>query len=190
MNTKKYLSYHMDFSNVYTGKLDKYGGLPTHLPPVWPTEERWGDRLTFLCQLYCDDLKLSLPNTLCLQIYQLVIDGEEGSDPCIIQVPLGAKLNTQKEGISHPYIQEGDIIFEEVWEEVNEQSVQDEFESENGIYLLKNKLKGWFNIGEITTDKFLGLIMDGNVFSPFNWGCGYNLVIYLDKGGKVVWDFI
>ena len=40
MEKNEYLAYYMEFDNKYTGKLNKYGGLPTHLPPQWPMDER------------------------------------------------------------------------------------------------------------------------------------------------------
>lgn len=33
-----------------------------------------------------------------------------------------------------------------------------------------------------------GPIPDGGMF-PFNWGCGYEPVFYLDESGAVAWDF-
>ena len=57
---KTYKSYRMYFCNEYTGKLNKFGGLPTHLPPEWPKHQYGKDKLTFLCQLYCDAEKLAI----------------------------------------------------------------------------------------------------------------------------------
>lgn len=191
---KVYQSYHMYFSREYTGKLDKYGGLPTHLPSIWPKDEA-GDGLTFLCQIYCDGVKLAIPDTLCLQVYQWVENGEEGSDPIIVQVPIGAKENIRNEGICHPRLQEGDILFNEVLEEIIEERASKTLKDEKGVFLWDSKLRGWFCENAVTPDCFLGLIRDGDDYlpldgnAPFNWGCGYNLVFYLDKSGKVVWDF-
>lgn len=191
---KNYKSYHMNFCDGYTGQLNKFGGLPTHLPPVWP-EDEYGDKLTFLCQIYCDGVKFAIEDTLCIQLYQWVKNGEEGSDPIIVQVPVGAGENLHGEGLSHPELQEGDIMFEEMTEEVEEEHAKAVLEDEKGIYLWDSKLRGWFHEDAITPDNFLGMIRDGNGHipvkgsSPFNWGCGYNLVFYLDKSGNVGWDF-
>ena len=71
-------SYHMIFKNGYSGSLNKCGGLPTHLPEVWPQID--GTDLAFLFQLYCDGEKLNIPNTLCIQGYQLFEEGDYNSD--------------------------------------------------------------------------------------------------------------
>ena len=194
IGVKTYKSYRMYFCNEYTGQLNKFGGLPTHLPPVWP---QYGeDDLTFLCQLYCDTEKLAIENTLCIQLYQWVgADGEDGCDIMVVMVPVGAKENLQGEGLSHPCLQEGDITFEEVLEEVVEEHADSTLEDEKGLYLWDSKLKGWFREDNITPDNFLCMIQDGDEHipikgsSPFFWGCGYNLVFYLNKEGKVAWDF-
>ena len=191
---KIYKSYRMYFCNEYTGQLNKFGGVPTHLPPTWPKDES-GDELTFLCQLYCDGEKLTVENTLCIQLYQWVKNGEEGSDPIIVPVSIGARENLHGEGLRHPKLQEGDIKFEEVMEEVVEKHANATLEDENGLYLWYSKLKGWFNEDDITSDNFLGMINDGagctpiKGSSPFNWGCGYKLVFYLNEAGNVAWDF-
>lgn len=192
MRVETYKSYRMRFCNEYTGELNKFGGLPTHLPPVWPKDEA-GTKLTFLCQLYCDGVKLAIEDTLCIQVYQWVVNGDEGSDPIVVQVPIGAKENLRGEGISHPYLQEGDIIFEEVTEDVVEEHADVALEDEKGIFLCNSKLKGWYREDNITPDNFLGMISDGDGpipikgSSPFNWGCQYELVFYLDEFGKVAW---
>lgn len=190
---RKYTSYRMYFCSEYTGLLNKFGGLPTHLPPVWPRDE-YGKELTFLCQLYCDGEKLAIENTLCIQIYQWVANGEEGSDPIIILIPIGAAENLHGEGLSHPELQEGDIRFEEMTEEATEEHAIATLEDNNGLHLWYSKLKGWFREDAVTPDRFLGMISDGdghipvNGSSPFNWGCGYHLVFYLTESGDIAWD--
>ena len=49
-------SYHMVFKNGYFGSINKCGGLPTHLPEIWPQID--GADLAFLFQLYCDGEKI------------------------------------------------------------------------------------------------------------------------------------
>ena len=51
-------SYHMVFKNGYFGSINKCGGLPTHLPEIWPQID--GADLAFLFQLYCDGEKLNI----------------------------------------------------------------------------------------------------------------------------------
>lgn len=193
---KTYKSYRMYFCNEYTGQLNKFGGLPAHLPPVWPKDQYGENELTFLCQLYCDGEKLAVENTLCIHLYQWVdANGKEGADPIVVTIPVGARANLQGEGVRHPGLREGDITFEEVLEEVTEEHAASALEDEKGLYLWDSKLKGWFCEGDITPDNFLGMVSDGDEHtpvkgsSPFNWGCGYHLVFYLDEDGKVAWNF-
>lgn len=93
-------SYHMVFKNGYFGSINKCGGLPTHLPEIWPQID--GADLAFLFQLYCDGEKLNIPNTLCIQGYQLFENGDYNSDIVVIQLPLDAKENIQQVGLSCP----------------------------------------------------------------------------------------
>lgn len=187
MSKQKYLAYYMEFDSKYTRNLNKYGGLPTHLPSNFPIVDEYGHEMTFLCQFYCDGKILSIPDTLCIQIYQLFMDGCEASDPVIIQVPLGAKKNTEELGIADVYLGEGDINFKEVWEEITKESAG-ELEDKNGVFLQASKLGGWCPVAEIRDKKFLGLIGDGDAFSPFNWG-GVDLFMFLNEADQVKWDF-
>lgn len=186
MDSKKYLAHYMEFSNKYTGKLNKYGGFPTHLPPQWPEDDVFGE-WTFLCQFYCDGKLLSIPDTLCIQIYQLIDDDMASSDPVVVQVPFGAKENTKRCGISANKIPEGDILFSEVVEEITEKN-NIELEDKNGVFLQASKFGGWCPADEIRDKKFLGMISDGDAFSPFNWG-GVDLFMFLDEENQVKWDF-
>lgn len=186
MDSQKYLGHYMEISNKYTGKLNKYGGLPTHLPPQWSRNEKFGE-WAFLCQFYCDGKMLSIPNTLCIQIYQLIINDMESSDPMVVQVPLGAKENAERCGVSANRIQEGDILLREIVEEITEESDK-KLEDRNGVFLQASKLGGWCPVNEIRDKKFLGLIGDGNVFSPFNWG-GVDLFMFLNEVNQVEWEF-
>ena len=199
---EKYKSYRMYFCDEYTGQLNKFGGLPTHLPPTWPKDTSGEDDLAFLCQLYCDGIKLEIKNVLCIQIYQWVdSNGDEGGDPVVVAVPIGAGENLNKEGIHHPMLPEGDIRFEEVVEEVVEEHARNTLAYEKGLFLWESKLKGWFREAPILPGKdavtpanFLGTIADGDRHipfhgcSPFNWGCGYHLVFYINKSGQLDWD--
>lgn len=190
MENQHYLSYYMEFDNKYTGNLNKYGGLPTHLPTQWPIVDKYGDEMTFICQLYCDYKILSIPNTLCIQVYQLIMNGVEASSPIIVQVPIGAKENVNKIGLCSENLPEGDINFKEVEEEIPPNF--DEFIDQNGIYLLSSKLGGYCPIEEVKQDVFLGTIHDGEggIYSPFSWGSGYSLVVYLNEDNQVIGEMI
>lgn len=84
-------------------KLDKIGGLPTHKPveyPIYPTGKKAG----FLMQIYYDEMKFPIKkDILCWQFYQ---HPEEGGIDFIVEVPLDAELNVDKEGCISKGIQE------------------------------------------------------------------------------------
>ena len=193
---KLYPAYYMTFDKKYTGNRNKYGGLPTHLPPEYPTDERFG-QMTFLCQIYCDEKMLKIPDTLCLQVYQLFINGMEASDPIVVQVPLGAAENTDQIGLSCSYLPEGDILFRETTDEITKESI-DQLIDTKGNHLTMPKLGGWSIDDERDQSRFLGQIHDGDYetgpngavwnISPFNWGCGSILMMYLNDEGKVEWN--
>ena len=151
------------------------------------SKEQFGE-WTFLCQFYCDGKMLSIPNTLCVQIYQLMINDKESSESIVVQVPLGAKENTENYGVSAAKIPEGDILFKEVVEEITEKSDL-ELEDKNGVFLQESKLGGWCPVAEEMGDrKFLGIVGDGNAFSPFNWG-GVDLFMFLNESNQVDCEF-
>ena len=80
--------------------MNRCGGLPTHLPAQWPQID--GEDLSFLFQIYCDGKMLDIPNTLCIQGYQLIKDGDGLSDIVVVQLPLDAKENTENAGVAFP----------------------------------------------------------------------------------------
>lgn len=140
-------SYHMIFKNGYSGSLNKCGGLPTHLPEVWPQID--GTDLSFLFQLYCDEEKLNIPDTLCIQGYQLFEEGDYNSDIVVIQLPPNAKENIQQIGLSCPISPDyagGDIEFEIV-EETNI------FEENEKMVLMSLRLNYWVGIQKMTLKK-------------------------------------
>ena len=149
----------MIFKNGYSGSLNKCGGLPTHLPEVWPQID--GTDLSFLFQLYCDEEKLNIPNTLCIQGYQLFEEGDYNSDIVVIQLPPNAKENIQQ-------------IFEE-----NEK---------NGIDVFASKLLGWHSENDFEEgNAFLGWLRDE---SPFVIGANCHCCLLVNAKGEVVTKFL
>ena len=179
-------SYHMIFKNGYSGSLNKCGVLPTHLPEVWPQID--GTDLAFLFQLYCDGEKLNIPNTLCIQGYQLFEEGDYNSDIVVVQLPLNAKENIQQIGLSCPISPDysgGDIEFEVVEEQDNYNLDDlDEFNQWEKMRVLCSKLLGWCEKEIIPSNwVFLGWLADE---APLVIGGGYNLCLFLTPEGKVV----
>ena len=177
-------SYHMIFKNGYSGSLNKCGGLPTHLPEVWPQID--GTDLSFLFQLYCDEEKLNIPNTLCIQGYQLFEEGDYNSDIVVIQLPPNAKENIQQIGLSCPISPDyagGDIEFEIV-EETN---IFEENEK-NGIDVFASKLLGWHSENDLAEgNAFLGWLRDE---SPFVIGANCHCCLLVNAKGEVVTKFL
>lgn len=94
-------AWYMCFSAGGDNDVDKIGGLPTHLPEVFPVCNSTGEELAFIAQIYCTNERLAVPNTLCVQLYQ---DLEDDPLPVAIRLPLGAKANSENVGCVHPDI--------------------------------------------------------------------------------------
>ncbi len=100
--------YHQVFKRL-ENCLDKIGGLPTHKPEVFPICESTGEQLAFIAQIYCTPDRLIIPNTLCVQLYQEVIDEPA---PVAIRLPIDAQENLNNLGCIHPYIRQLRIDWE------------------------------------------------------------------------------
>ena len=97
-------AFYMQFVNGHFGSLDRTGGLPTHLPPEFPLCPS-GKVMAFLAQFYCTDERLTLPGTLCIQLYQDVdVDMGGGPWPVAVSVPVVAKPNIEGLGVSQPTV--------------------------------------------------------------------------------------
>ena len=144
----------------------------------------------FIFQLYCDGEKLNIPNTLCIQGYQLFEKGDYNSDIVVIQLPLDAKENIQQVGLSCPVSPDyagGDIEFEVVEEQDNydlDDLNVDDFYRWTKMGVPCSKLLGWCEKEIIPSNcAFLGWLADED---PFVIGNGYNLCFFLTPEGKVI----
>uniref|UniRef100_UPI0004715FE7 hypothetical protein n=1 Tax=Paenibacillus ehimensis TaxID=79264 RepID=UPI0004715FE7 len=132
-----------DEKNSY---LDKIGGVPTHKPsefPIYFDDVRYG----FLMQIYCDKERFpDIEGVLCWQIYQHV---SEQDSPIIIEVPVGAELNSNNEGTSINRLKERIIYYEEGME-------PDVLEVGIGIYPEEEELKYYSSkIGGAVPEEFI-----------------------------------
>lgn len=94
--------------------LDKIGGYPTHLPPEGTYEDDY-----FLMQIYNDKgIWPYKEGVLCWQFYQ--VEDYGGYIENVIEVPVGAKLNTGNE------IQKREDLGEYVIEYKEEEEIEDE----------------------------------------------------------------
>jgi hypothetical protein len=89
--------------------LDKIGGLPTHLPENIPICKLTCEPLAFIAQFYCTKDRLSIPNTLCVQLYQEL---EDEPLPVALRVAFDARENQEQLGLAHPSIQQMRIDWE------------------------------------------------------------------------------
>ena len=94
-------AWYMRFSKGEADPLDRIGGLPSHLPKVFPTNKPIGEELAFIAQIYCTPERLSIPNTLCVHLYQAVDDDPL---PVAIRIPTDAAENRTSLGRAHPSI--------------------------------------------------------------------------------------
>ena len=108
------VAYYMRFTKGRHGAPDRFGGLPTHLPPVFPVCPGSGQEMAFLAQFYCAPPRLGLPDTLCVQLYQALDVGEGGEPaPVAVRVPLGSFTNTDNRGTPQPRVVPHDAAWEE-----------------------------------------------------------------------------
>ncbi|MFC8687121.1 hypothetical protein [Brevibacillus porteri] len=144
-------AYYMKTRKRITGDegnilLDKIGGVPTHKPsefPIYIDDVKYG----FLMQIYCDKEKFpNVEGVLCWQIYQHV---SEQDSPIIIEVPIGAELNTNNEGTPINRLEERIIYYEEGME-------PDVLEVGFGIYPEEEELKYYSSkIGGAIPEEFI-----------------------------------
>lgn len=173
------ISYHMIFEKSYSGAMNKYGGLPTHLPKKWPQIN--GCDMSFLFKLYCDQEKLVIPNTLCIQGYQLIENGDYNSDIVIVQIPLDAQRNLNNSGIAASDFKEGDIAFQKLLEyDQYDQNISNE------INIFRSKLLGWYPEKMTENGRFLGQLNDED---PFYIGANNKLCLFLDSANKITIDY-
>jgi hypothetical protein len=85
-------------SEEEAGDFDRIGGLPTYLPPKFPTSLEFGTEYCFLMQILSMD-RLGLKGWRCLQLYQSgeVDDGDDPA-PVALLVPEDAPTNDHQLG--------------------------------------------------------------------------------------------
>jgi hypothetical protein len=111
-------AYYMQFLEGHDGgRLDRLGGLPTHLPAKIPRfttyDGKEKNEFALLAQFYCTTDRLYLPDTLCIQLWQDPDVGEGGDPlPVAIRVPVTANENTERLGVIHPDVLPHEISFE------------------------------------------------------------------------------
>lgn len=166
-------AWYMSFVPGSHGALDRVGGVPTHLPPSFPTNSE-GRPLRFLAQFYCDPVRFRLEGTLCLQIYQDLADDDP--IPVIVRVPLSAELNELQLGMPAADIAPHDIEWS--YQEDPDQSDDDLVE------LASSKVGGvcYFHHALNPGERLLLFLKEEPV--GFNFGCG-ELILAIDSAGQI-----
>jgi len=168
--------------------LDKIGGYPTHLPPKGTYEEDY-----FLMQIYNDKgIWPYKEGVLCWQFYQDDKDG--GYIGNVIEVPVGAKLNTGKRIKKRRGLDEYVIEYQEV-EEIDDKEALDYFEYEDKYYdfldedfFIRSKVGGYFwekKWYEEAGYECVAIISDILCNGQLNLGTGQKTIIKNIKTGKL-----
>jgi hypothetical protein len=104
------VAYYMEFTEGHHGAPDRIGGLPTHLPEVFPKCVDTGEEMAFLSQFYSSQERFNVSGALCIQLYQcLGVDEGEDPTPIAVIVPLGASLNEADRGTPQPTVVPYDV---------------------------------------------------------------------------------
>ncbi|QDT78575.1 hypothetical protein Mal35_20240 [Gimesia maris] len=180
--TKTYL---MKFVTDLRGRLDRIGGLPSHLPDSFPVGPN-GEELAFLAQFECIAPRLEIPGIKFIQIYQDLV-----GEPWPHAVTLGhdAIENIEQVGVRHPNLSRYEIIWNEYEEPVEPydwDGVEVLSEIEEGI-LQSPKAGGFCYLDStISSDEQFLLQLPEEDLSPNNriFG-GLTLLIVLNSNGEV-----
>jgi len=130
--------------------------------------------MRFLAQFYCDPVRLPLPDTLCLQLYQC--DPEDDPWPAFVRVPLGAKENTEHLGIP----QAGVIPHDVSWEPRDD---PDEA-TDDDVDLAQSKVGGTCYFFDCLQPGERLLLQLREQPGDFNFG-GYTLVLAINQQGVI-----
>lgn len=165
------------------GPCDRVGGLPTYLPPQFPTSGEFGTEYCFLLQLVSMD-RLGLKGWRCLQLYQSgeVDDGDDPT-PMVVLLPLDAPANDRQLGRPNEAVRPGRI-------EWDVRLDPDEFPKTPGVTdeltaILTSKVGGTPPAMEPPVEgaRFLGQIAEA--LGDFNFG-GCLLTLWQTPDGQVV----
>lgn len=169
--------------------IDKIGGVPTHKPLEFPKyygDEEYG----FVMQIYCDQEKFpEFDGALCWHIYQPV---DEGDEPILVEVPIGAELNVNNEGAVIERLGEKIIYYEEGIEPDVLVIKSPPLEKEEESYY-DSKIGGAVPEEFVDSDKkFIGWINEYFTrdikFDDFNFGA--NIYLFKNEEGKLEMELI
>ncbi len=162
--------WYMEFHEGHQGAMDRLGGLPTHLPPAFPTDSAAG-QLGFVGQFYSHPERLPLGGARCIQIYQSVdIDGGGDPTPRGVLVPAHAPTNTSNQGLRHPSLSPVDIE----WRCATESESADEGADP--------KLQGHPPFPPAAGETFVGQLTEIAECPGLNFGT-FTAVFWMTKGG-------
>lgn len=178
------ISHHIHCRKWQEDSLDFIGRQPTHRPSQVPWGPEDDGYYGFFLQLWVDGVRLKVPNTLCLQFYQPMDDGDDPS-PFIVPIRPGDALNTEQ----NITLKEEYGAWSLVFEEAQEADVLPDEASQEILEYFHSKLGGhnpWQDVIE-APGVYLGQISEN--LAPMKFGLnfgGVSHVLYLDPEGNVV----
>ena len=178
-------SYLMQFVTDLKGRMDRIGGLPSHLPDSFPAGPH-GEELAFVAQFECIAPRLEIPDIKFIQVYQ-----DPVGEPWPYAVTLGhdARENIEQAGLRHPDLSRLEIVWHEYEEPVEPfdwDGVEALSEAEEGI-LQSAKAGGLCYLDStLNSDEQFLLQMPEGDLSPDNriFG-GLTLLVVLNSNGDV-----
>lgn len=153
------------------GALDRLGGLPSHLPPVFPRNPE-GRPLRFLAQFACGE-RLPLPGGY-LHLYQ--DDAEYDPLPVAVLVPASALENAGRAGEPQP----GVLPFDVTWERRDDPAEA----SDDDVELTASKAGGTCYFFDALRPGERMLLQVRQFPAGFNFG-GYTAVVAVSEGGEL-----
>lgn len=131
------IGYYMRFVEGHHGSTDFIGGVPSHLPDVYPIHSATNLPMSFIAQFHVDGIRLEIPGKSFLHLYLPPVDWDP--DPLIVLLPQNAQLNSTESGAKDKWAMEFDIA----WDIVDDpDSEPDIAEIDRYISLARSKAKG------------------------------------------------
>lgn len=107
-------TYMMKLVDEDSGRFDRIGGLPTHIPDQFPVGAD-GEKLAFVAQFEVVDPRIHVNGARFIQVYQ---DPEGDPWPMAIVLDELAQENSENLGREHPLLPKREIVWEQVEEPV------------------------------------------------------------------------
>lgn len=173
----------MRFTSNIESTLDRIGGLPTHLPPEFPSCPSNEEPMAFIAQFQCIESRIPVDDARLVQIYQCADDDPW---PVAITIPKDAPENTECLGVPQPLLDPAAIN----WNVVNESVEPGDWNTVEALppeqegRLQSSKAGGFCYYDDLVEDgeRFLLQLQEPDALRCV-FG-GQTLVLLLDRAGK------